>query len=87
LYSSGLKFFNNQNKVVDFQLPVGQAAKIIQNFVFKVSFTFSKFTSISPKAFIFTKDSSCFKILITTFSQNEVGKVESLTSIFSFVGS
>ncbi|MDR3150339.1 MAG: hypothetical protein LBU14_01620 [Candidatus Peribacteria bacterium] len=87
MYAKGLKLFNIQNSVVDFQLQVGQATSIIQYVLFTASLTFSRFTSISHKASKFTKDSSCFKILITTFSQKLVGKVESLISIFIFSGS
>ncbi|MDR1988002.1 MAG: hypothetical protein LBQ24_04585 [Candidatus Peribacteria bacterium] len=55
--------------------------------LFKASLTFSRFTSINHRLSRFVRFSSFANILITTFSQKFVGKVESLISIFSFVGS
>jgi hypothetical protein len=80
--SRGLKLFNIQNNVVVFHEPVGHAIRIIQYLLFRVSLTIFTFTSISHKASTLVKESSCFNILITTFSQYFVGRVENLTSIF-----
>ncbi|MDP2396164.1 MAG: hypothetical protein Q8S84_03400 [bacterium] len=69
LYSKGLKFLSIPNNVVVFHEPVGHATNIIQYVLFRDSLTFSKLTSINHNASILIRDSSCFNILITIFSQ------------------
>jgi hypothetical protein len=64
----GSKFFKILNKVVDFQDHVGQAIKIIQYLLFKDSLILSRLRSKNQILSKFNKLSSCFKILITTFS-------------------